>query len=114
MVAGSAPMAEAAYLFIVGARLYVGAMAFTMAEMRLMTDDELVLRHDRMARNTGLGQDHLTQEIDRRAKEREAAAVSELAIASNRLAVRSFWLGVTSTVLSAVATVAAVLALVIR
>lgn len=88
-------------------------MADTIAQLRGKTDEELIAEHDRRAPNTVLGTDFFIEELERRSRERSAAAAEDLARASNRLARRAFWLSVTSAVLSAVAAGAAVAAVLI-
>jgi hypothetical protein len=80
-------------------------MGFDMAEIRGLTEDEIIARHDAVAAHTGsAGVDYYIQELARRASERNAAA-------SEKLAKQVFWLTCVSTALAVIATVVAIIAL---
>lgn len=79
-------------------------MAYTIAQLRETTDEQLIAEHDAHAKNASGGINYYLEELDRRSRERATAA-------SNLLANRAYWLSVSSTVLSAIATVVAIIAL---
>jgi hypothetical protein len=74
-------------------------MAQKLADLRAMSDEELVTAHDDAAPLTMVGLDWYRQELNRRAAERDTAAMQRLTLWTVRLA--------------AVSTVAAILALVL-
>ena len=45
-------------------------MAHSLAELRALSDDEVISRYDGQARTTGVGLDHWLNEMDRRYQER--------------------------------------------
>lgn len=81
-------------------------MEYKIAQIRQMTDDELIALND-AAWNVSAPGSLFFDELNRRALERSQAA-------TEKLARRAYGLTVATTVLSVVATVAAVLALFIR
>ena len=88
-------------------------MSESFAELKAMSDDQLIAEHDRRAKNTSVGTQHYEDELNRRAQEREAQAMRELAEASHKLSVRTFWLSVMTVVTSLSAVVVAVVTLII-
>jgi hypothetical protein len=78
-------------------------MSEKIADLRALTDDEIISRHDVAARNTSVGVNFYLDELRRREQVRAIEA-------SNRLARRAFWLGVTNTVLALAAVIATVIA----
>jgi CHASE3 domain sensor protein len=78
-------------------------MSEKIAELRALTDDDIVQRHDAHATNTVTSVSFYLDELRRREQVRAIEA-------SNRLARRAFWLGVTNTVLALVAVIATVIA----
>ncbi|MCC2030910.1 hypothetical protein [Microbacterium allomyrinae] len=89
-------------------------MAETFAQMRAMTDEELVKQHDESARNTTVGLAHYEDELRHRDLTRSAAASTRLAEESHRLARQSHKLTIANTVLSVVAVIVAIVALFVR
>jgi hypothetical protein len=77
-------------------------MSEKIAELRALTDDEVIQRHDAHAVSTVAGVAFYLDELRRREQVRAIEA-------SNRLARRAFWLGVTNTVLALAAVIATVI-----
>lgn len=50
-------------------------MAETLEELRGLSDDEIVRKHDQLAGNTVVGTNHYLQELDRRDQERQTQAI---------------------------------------
>jgi hypothetical protein len=78
-----------------------------IADLWNTPDEVLIAEHDTRAVNTSVGTDYYMDELERRSRERAAAA-------SHELAVRAFWLSIATTVLSVVAVVVSVIALLQR
>jgi hypothetical protein len=83
-------------------------MSETLEQLRTLSDDELVQRHDKHANNTGVGTKHYLDELDRRSRERSAQAAEQLARDAVTLARRTYQLTWASVSLAAVAVVIAV------
>jgi len=49
--------------------------AETLAELRALSDDELVRKHDKVAKNTDVGTNHYLQELWRRDQSRQTEAM---------------------------------------
>jgi CHASE3 domain sensor protein len=79
-------------------------MSFSIAQLRAMSDAELIATHDALARNTSVGINYYLDEIERRERERAAKE-------SQKLARAAFVVSIVGTILSVIATVAAVVAL---
>jgi hypothetical protein len=86
-------------------------MSRSLSNLRALSDAELVAEHDEHAKHTVVGTSYYIEELSRRAQERDAKAMREMAEASHQLSVRAFWLTVASTVLSVLAVIAAFAAL---
>jgi hypothetical protein len=76
-------------------------MSEKIADLRALTDDEIISRHDVIARNTSVGVNFYLDELRRREQARAIAA-------SNRLARAAFWLTVANTALALVAIIVTV------
>lgn len=50
-------------------------MSETLAELRALSDDELVGRHDQLAKHTVVGTNHYLQELTRRDQDRQTQAM---------------------------------------
>ena len=81
-------------------------MSYSIRELRAVSDDDLIEKHDAQAKNTSVGVDYYLEELNRRSRERATDA-------SNKLAARSFWLSVVSSITSVAALVVAVIAILI-
>ena len=46
-------------------------MAASLAELRAMSDDEIVRQYDKQASNTGVGLNYWTEELNRRSQQRQ-------------------------------------------
>ena len=82
-------------------------MSRSISGLRALSDDQLIAEHDERAQHTVVGTSYYVDELSRRAQERDAKAMRELAEASHKLSVRTFLLTVASAVLSVLAVVAA-------
>jgi hypothetical protein len=71
-------------------------MSEKIADLRALTDDEIIGRHDAIARSAAVGIDFYLDELRRREQVRAIEA-------SNRLARAAFWLTVANTALALVA-----------
>jgi uncharacterized membrane protein len=83
----------------------------SLSDLHALSDDQLIAEHDERAQHTVIGTSYYVEELSRRAQERDAKAMRELAEASHRLSVRTFWLTVASAALSVLAVIAAFAAL---
>lgn len=92
---------------------YVAVMSETLRELREMSDDEVVRRHDDLAKYTSVGVNYWLDELDRRSADRAAAASHAAELASLHLGRRSFWLSVISAATSVAALVVAVITLIV-
>lgn len=88
-------------------------MAPKVADLRAMTDDEIVKAHDETTQNMGTSSSFFLDELRRREAVRAEAASYNLAEASHKLSKRVLWLTVVNAVFAAVAAIAAVVAIVI-
>lgn len=84
----------------------MSCMSYSIAQMRAMTDEQLIAEHDEHARNTVVATGYYLEELQRREQTRAIEASERLA----RVAVRLSW---ASAVLSGVAVVVAVIALLV-
>jgi hypothetical protein len=65
----------------------VRCMALKLADLRAMSDDELIRTYDQVAENTMVGLDWYREELNRRVYERDAVAMQRLTLWTVRLAV---------------------------
>lgn len=80
--------------------------AYTLAQLREMSDDDIVLLHDAESTNTFVGLNYFLDELRRRETERGIAASTDLAR-------KTFWLSVASSVLALASVIIAVIALLV-
>jgi hypothetical protein len=73
-------------------------VSYSIADLRAMSDEQLIGEHDEVARTTSMGTAYFVDELERRSRERSTAA-------SNRLARASFILSIVSTLIAVVAIV---------
>lgn len=85
-------------------------MSHKLADLHARTDDELVAEHDERAAHTVVGTAYFVDELNRRAQEREALAMRELAAQSFKLGRRTYVLAVATEILSVVAIAVAIVA----
>jgi hypothetical protein len=50
-------------------------MSETLAELRSLSDDDLIRRHDELAKRTAVGTNHYLQELSRRDQDRQTRAM---------------------------------------
>lgn len=86
-------------------------MAESVETLRGLSDDDLVRRHDRLAKDTVRGTRMYLDELDRRSRERSAVAAENLAQEAVRLARRTYRLTWATVLLAGVAALIAVVAL---
>jgi len=60
-------------------------MAETVAELRALSDEELVTRHDQQALRTAVGTNHYLDELARRGQERQNDRMLEYTLSIERL-----------------------------
>lgn len=89
-------------------------MSRSLSDLHALSDDQLIAEHDEHAKHTVIGTNYYVEELSRRAQERDALAMRQLAQASHSLSIRTLWLTVASTVLSVLAVIAAFAALFLR
>lgn len=92
---------------------YLALMSETLRELREMPDEEVVRRHDDLAKYTSVGVDYWLDELDRRSADRAAAASHAAELASLQLGRSSFWLSVISAATSVAALAVAVVTLIV-
>ena len=93
---------------------YGQVMAYLMAALRALSDEQLIAEHDEKARHTVTGTDYYVEELDRRSRNRAAAASQSAAEAAVDLAKKTVDLTRAILGLTVVAAVAAVIALFLR
>lgn len=89
-------------------------MVTTVANLRAMSDEEVIREHDAQGNNKGVSSSFYLDELRRREAERAEAASYALAAESHNLARRAYWLAVASFVVAGVAAAAAVAAIIVR
>lgn len=62
-------------------------MAESVHDLRGLTDEELIRRHDELARNTLVGTQHYLDELNRREQVRQTEAMVNLTKSINRMTV---------------------------
>lgn len=85
-------------------------MAYSLEDPRALSDAQLIAEHDEKSRFTTIGSAYYVEELDRRSRDRAAAASQEVAEAAVDLArktVRLTWAILALTVVAAVAAVVA-------
>ena len=82
-------------------------MGWTLAHIRSMSDDELVIEHDKRAQHVTESPEILRQELQRRALDRATRRMERLTIAIAALTVAIAALTVASVVISTIALVQA-------
>lgn len=60
-------------------------MAPSYRQLREMSDEQLIVSHDRLAENTALGVNYYLDELRRRAADRQTERLVELTVAIERL-----------------------------
>jgi hypothetical protein len=88
-------------------------MVTTVANLRAMSDEEVIREHDAQD-NRGVDSSFYLDELRRREAVRAEAASYALATESHNLARRTYWLAVASFVIAGVAAAAAVAAIIVR
>lgn len=90
-------------------------MTITVAELRGMSEDEVIKAHDGHARGPDINAAYFLDELRRRAAERAERAAYELAKSSHdvatrayQLARRTYWLAIAAAMFSGVSAVAAI------
>jgi hypothetical protein len=86
----------------------IGLMAPKVADLRMMSDDEIIRAHDDTTSTMGTGSTFFLDELRRRDAVRAEEASYTLAAESHALARRVYWLTVASFVVATVAAIAAV------
>jgi hypothetical protein len=71
-------------------------MVTTVANVRAMSDEEVIREHDAQGNNKGVSSSFYLDELRRREAERAEAASYALAAESHNLARRAYWLAVAS------------------
>jgi len=80
-------------------------MAYSLEELKGLSDEELIRQHDAVARNTALGVNYFFDELQRRETARNNAVQEK----ANRTLVRLTWVIATFTVVIAILTLVLVL-----
>ncbi len=86
-------------------------VSYSLKDLRALSDDELVAKHDSLAINTFVGIAYYVDELNRRALERASRANEEATTAAVRLARQSFCLAAANMFLGLSALVVSVIAL---
>jgi hypothetical protein len=97
--------------FSVGGSSYRCGMSYRIAQLRALTDEQLVEQHDALSTNTGVGTGYFLEELDRRSRERSTEASNNLARESHALALRTLRLTWVSAGTSLAALVVAIVAI---
>lgn len=86
-------------------------MAYSLNDLRALSDVQLIAEHDEKAKFTTIGTDYYVEELDRRSRERASEASQRAAEAAVDLALKTVKLTWAILSLTVVAAVAAVIAL---
>lgn len=89
-------------------------MAYTLEQLRALSDDELVRQHDEIAPMVSMGTQYFVDELRRREYERAAAKADELAAASLESARQSARLARQAVILAAVSAIVGLVAVVLQ
>lgn len=99
---------------IPGPRNYVADMAYTIRDLRNLSDDDLIAEHDKIAPNTMVGTQYYRDEIRAREFQRAAEKADEIAAASLEVARQATFLARRAYVLAFVSAVVGTVAVVLQ